>query len=53
MKKWETPDLWVLGAEKTAAGGGGRNGDGVFYQVGKDILIGTSGTEPLDYPVVP
>lgn len=51
MKKWTMPDMWVLGAEKTAAGGNGGKCDGVRYQVGEHILIGTSG-ENLDYPVV-
>lgn len=49
MKKWETPELWVLGAEKTAAGGLGGNVDGVRYQTEKGELVGTSGP-PLDYP---
>ena len=56
MKKWQNPDMWILGAERTAAGGDGGGADGVVYQVdtewGKFQLIGTSG-EALPLPTVP
>lgn len=47
MKKWTTPELWVLGAEHTAANQGGKNLDGVKYDVAGEILNGNDGSRPV------
>jgi hypothetical protein len=50
MKEWRNPELWILGAKYTEAGGLGGNGDGVHYDINGYDVIGTSGTKPLPYP---
>lgn len=51
MKTWSKPELLSLNVQATNGGGYGPPTDGVQYQVGQDILLGTSGPA-LDYPVV-
>lgn len=51
MKEWNKPELVSLNVQLTNAGGYGLPVDGVVYQVGNDLMVGTSGPA-LDYPVV-
>lgn len=51
MKKWTMPELWILGAEYTAANWGGIKGDGVQYDCLGDILDGDDGSKPVTWPV--
>ena len=51
MKAWSKPELLSLNVRLTSGGGYGLPTDGVVYQVGDDIMVGTSGPA-LNYPVV-